>query len=544
MQVFFRLLVLIGLVSAAVTAHADYRLHYKVQGEVRELLNITPHIQSESVGEKKLLRKIPYYIHNTDPKVQNIWYEEYAVSKNEVSASMLAKFQSLTADVEFQSTEVRVLVAQGPKENRINLTILGDGYTLAEKERFFADSERTVRGLFDGQTFQSYLPLFNIYAVFVASAESGIGDGRSKNTAFRLYRTPAGSKRAIMPGDQRALEAALRLAPATDYPIVIANDDYYGGLGGRYAISTRSEKTGLIVLRHELGHNFGEVGEEYDNGQVYMGANASSSSRVPWGHWVQGQTPVHEAKLMSGDYVWKNLGQGAYRANFTIPALIEKMLFILSSVGWETANDVEVKLNDQKLNYEGVFHDDRSFFNVEPQAVVPGQRYQLSIEEKVADGNNVLGFALAYGLPATYDMTPNVVGAFASYDTNGRKSYRPTHGSCLMRNMEVDNFCVVDQENMWVKFLNRVRLIDTVKKTINPTNNLPEVVLQTQNLPGLSVRWFAVNGSQENEIISARDQHRLAPVQGVQKVRVRVEYRTPEVRKYNSRFDDSAEIAL
>jgi hypothetical protein len=123
---------------------------------------------------------------------------------------------------------------------------------------------------------------FNVYAVFVPSKVSGIGDGSPKDTAFRLYRDPAGSKRGIMPGNESALVRAMNMAPATDYPIVLANDDYYGGLGGRWAISTRSRATGLMVLRHELGHNFGEVGEEYDNGYVYRGANASRSIRVPW----------------------------------------------------------------------------------------------------------------------------------------------------------------------------------------------------------------------------------------------------------------------
>jgi hypothetical protein len=218
------------------------------------------------------------------------------------------------------------------------------------------------------------------------------------------------------------------------------------------------------------------------------------------------------------------------------------MIFVLSSVGWDTENDVEVKLNGGPLKYEGVFHDDRSFFNVEPQNVVSGQRYELSIEEKIKDNDNVLGFALAYGLPANYDTTPDKVGAFASYNNMGMKSYRPTHASCLMRSMEVENFCVVDQENMWVKFLNRVKLIDSLK--IETANGQREAVLQVQNLPGLSVKWFAVNGAQETEIAEARNQMRLATTRLSGTVKVKVEYRTPEVRKYTAKFNDSATIGL
>lgn len=42
-----------------------------------------------------------------------------------------------------------------------------------------------------------------------------------------------------------------------DYPSLIGNDNYYGGLGGEFVISTKSNRTGTVVLRHEMGHNFG-----------------------------------------------------------------------------------------------------------------------------------------------------------------------------------------------------------------------------------------------------------------------------------------------
>ena len=41
----------------------------------------------------------------------------------------------------------------------------------------------------------------------------------------------------------------------------VRSEQRYGGLGGRYAITTRSKNSGSMVLRHELGHNFGNVGE-------------------------------------------------------------------------------------------------------------------------------------------------------------------------------------------------------------------------------------------------------------------------------------------
>jgi hypothetical protein len=59
----------------------------------------------------------------------------------------------------------------------------------------------------------------------------------------------------------------------SDFPTLIGNDDYYGGLGGEFTISTRSLTSGTIVLRHELGHNL-----------IYVGEGARMSIALPTRH--------------------------------------------------------------------------------------------------------------------------------------------------------------------------------------------------------------------------------------------------------------------
>ena len=55
-------------------------------------------------------------------------------------------------------------------------------------------------------------------------------------------------------------------------------------------------------------------------------------------------------------------------------------------------------------------------------------------------------------------------GDFATFDEFGSKvGYRPTHESCLMRDMLSQQFCSVDRENMWHQFLNHISLIDGVR---------------------------------------------------------------------------------
>ncbi|MBL7716820.1 MAG: hypothetical protein JNL01_15245 [Bdellovibrionales bacterium] len=432
-------------------------------------------------------------------------------------------------------SEFRPILVQGPEANRICLTITGDGYTESERERFFQDAARITDGLFKGRTFSSYLPLFNVYAVFVPSTESGITDLTKKNTAFGLTRFPAGSKRAIYPENEQAIEDALTLAPKTDYPIVLANDEFYGGLGGRYAITTRSVESGLIVLRHELGHNFGEVGEEYDNGG-YFGANTTDQPAAPaWKHWIdpaKKSAPewTNESIFLSGNYVWQNLSGGSVLATFDFPAAdpvhgAYGLSAQVSGVGWGTPGDVSFLVDGTAMPLIGVSTDDRSFYVVALDRTLAPGPHTMEVRENAHDGNNVLAFALLYAYPGNYDFGTGV-GAYSTYAGPVKPSaYRPTHDGCLMRDMLKDYFCAVDQENMWKNFLDQVRLIDGVKTDATGVSRV-----ETQKLPGLKVRWFQKN--------TAGTQIEVASVTGPGDYVVEVSFQTSEVRAPTSRFVD------
>lgn len=168
--------------------------------------------------------------------------------------------------------EVIPFIVSGNQSNRIDVVFMGDGYLASERQQFIDDMTRLIDDMFEGVTFKSYLPVFNIWGIFVASNESGIGYNGYKDTAFRLYRQ-AGQLRAIFTGNAQFARQVCTLTGLSgcDYPSLIANDDFYGGLGGEFVISTKSNRTGTIVLRHEMGHNFIDVGEEYDGGSAYFG---------------------------------------------------------------------------------------------------------------------------------------------------------------------------------------------------------------------------------------------------------------------------------
>ncbi|MBS1959773.1 MAG: hypothetical protein JST80_09900 [Bdellovibrionales bacterium] len=516
---------------------ASYKVGYITSRAGARVVSVNPSLAKVAAKQKIRLRYFPRFLAE-DMKPSPEIYQEYLINDADATPEMLNMYRASRAMKMHASDDVRAIVEQGPKENRINLTIVGDGYTAAEKEKFFADAKRTTDNLFTGSTFASYLPLFNVYAVFVASAESGIGDGSPKNTALKLYRTPKGSKRAIMCGNSSAADRAIAMAPATDYPILLANDNFYGGLGGQYAISTSSVKSGMIVLRHELGHNFGDVGEEYDGGQVYSGANYSRTPNVPWAHWApNGGIKAYDAQSLGGEYSWKNLSTGGVSANFAVPSGDFNVLVDMSSVGWETADDVISAIDGQTIQHPGPFSNDREFFQLGPKPMAPGS-HKLTFTENKHDGDNVLAFYRLYAYPTTYNFTKDNVGAFVSFsEGNNKVGYRPTHDSCLMRDMTTPKFCVVDKENMWQRFLARMSLIDDVKVGMNRNSRGKMVQLVTPKLQGLSANWYKVEAGKETELTDYQNKFSWEVPAGMTgRIRVRVKYVTPEVRKYSDKF--------
>lgn len=546
-----RLLTISLILSVVSPAQAAWKVTQTKVGTEIEIHSVD--WVNRKIDQRKIqIRQLPEKLDEGVLSTTNQIYEEIIFQKDALPRHYRNWKQTRVLSVEkgWAGSEVRQLVQQGPDKNRIVLTIVGDGYTVSEKNKFFQDAQRITDDLFQEVTFSSYLPLFNVYAVFVPSNDSGISDRVRKDTALGLYRTPVGSKRAIMYRDSTAIERALDLAPASaDYPILIANDDFYGGLGGRYAITTRSLESGSMVLRHELGHNFGNVGEEYDNGFVYQGANHSSSSDVPWAHWINQGRGVFHAKQLAGAYVWKDLNTGSALVRFQVPtqtnfAQGDRLHLKISTVGWETPEDVHVLLDGVQLDLQGkgLFTKDRSFFNwTLSQSLAPGD-HLLEVRQNRADGDNVLAFANVYLYPAEYDEQVGRVAAFRNfYSPNRPAGYRPTENTCLMRNMRSKTFCTVDYENMWVRFLNQVDLLDSLEVK----RNQQIVQLSAPNLDGLEVRWFKVNGNQKHELEAFRNLRELNTKElSSGSYRVELRFRTPEVRKYNSRFEDSAEFSL
>ena len=205
---------------------------------------------------------------------------------------------------------VHELIINGKPENRVDLVILGDGYTEAEAEKFIGDCRHVIGALFAVEPFASMRDRFNVRAVHVPSAESGVDEPRKeifRDTAFGLSFNTFGSERYCLTEDVWAIHDAASSIPH-DAILLMANSSRYGGgaIFNLYTAFVSDNEYDDYLCVHEFGHGFAGLADEYFSSQVSYNEfyprgvepwepNITAlldASRLKWGDLVEPGTPV------------------------------------------------------------------------------------------------------------------------------------------------------------------------------------------------------------------------------------------------------------
>lgn len=151
--------------------------------------------------------------------------------------------------------------------DRIRVAVLGEGYTAEEMGLFRQDAAAFADALFSHKPFSDMQDRFEIIAVDVPSAESGVSvpyKGIWKDTAFSSHFSTFYSDRYLTIPSIYAMHDALNGINA-DHIVVLANVDTYGGGGiyNSYTLTSAHHDTFRPVAVHEFGHAFGGLADEY-----------------------------------------------------------------------------------------------------------------------------------------------------------------------------------------------------------------------------------------------------------------------------------------
>lgn len=244
---------------------------------------------------------------------------------------------------------VEVIWESGPPERRIDVSVMGDGFTIDMSDQFMEKkwADLCLEVLWNEKVFEEYKGYFNYYFVRLASLEEGVDPGLSPEELKKAQERNLRRRRAINhkldystaldckaagPGGQvmadptlvyKWLDAAAKDVPgcADDrFVIAFARFGILGMGGGGIANVGRPDKS---ITVHEFGHAFSRLLDEYAInpeapqgmfGRAIMAANAYASGpepkpeEVPWAHLLRKKVKgvgIYEGGATFVKGVWK-----------------------------------------------------------------------------------------------------------------------------------------------------------------------------------------------------------------------------------------------
>jgi hypothetical protein len=177
------------------------------------------------------------------------------------------------------------VLENGPAAEKVDLLVMGEGYTDAELPKFQSDLKRLLGKLFDTEPFKSRKRDFNVRALQLPASKSGVHRPRTRDdrrTALSTEYNIFDSERYVLTLDNRALRDAASSAPY-DFLEILVNEKQYGGGGIFMDQATAAVDTGFAeyVFVHEFGHHFAGLADEYYTSDVAYATGAAEHSE-PW----------------------------------------------------------------------------------------------------------------------------------------------------------------------------------------------------------------------------------------------------------------------
>jgi hypothetical protein len=288
----------------------------------------------------------------------------------------------------------------GPTSEKVDILVIGEGYTAGEIPKFHRDVTRLLPALFDEEPFKGRRGDFNVRALDLPSAESGVN--RPNAGVFR--RTPLSaeynifdSERYVLTLDNRALRDAASAAPY-EFIEILVNDKTYGGGGIFNDQATASVDSAFspYVFVHEFGHHFAALADEYYTSDVAYTTGATAKPEP----WEPNLTALHDPATLK----WKDL----VTAGTPLPTPWDKAEFEKHTAGVQQRRREIRARNAPESEMDALFREQRDW----------DTKFLSSMKHSGA------------------------VGAFEGAGYEARGLYRP-QADCIMFSRDKVGFCAV-----------------------------------------------------------------------------------------------------
>ena len=262
--------------------------------------------------------------------------------------------------IESTAEPVTTLIDNGDPMQRIDVVVLGDGFTASEMDAFRVHATEMADGLLADPSLRNYAPFFNVHTIEVVSNESGADHPElesDKDTALGAAYGCAGVKWLICIDHvavREVLDRSVELA-ARDIVLILVNDTAYGGSGGQFFVSSLSGSP-VETMLHELGHSFAALADEYED----EGLCRPNDQEPPWPNvtrhtnreeikwnvgggpptgWIEGPTDVPTTTTAPGEV---GLYEGAFYCADGVyrPTYASKMRSLYRP--WDAVNEEQI----------------------------------------------------------------------------------------------------------------------------------------------------------------------------------------------------------
>lgn len=225
-------------------------------------------------------------------------------------------------DMSWGSPKFETIINNGNPHKRLDIAIIGDGYTSSQQAQFRQDVNKIIDAFRNTEPIQTYFNHFNFHRINVFSAESGTDDSYAtppitRKTALDTGFSPVegiiqGSgvraRRLVGPSAWVMSVATLSGAP-WDYIIVVVNYPVYGGASDPLmlvAYTSNGPTNFPQIAVHEAGHSIAKLMDEYTGDlpdidfvqgwtlpSILPWPNVDTNGANPkWRPWISAGTPL------------------------------------------------------------------------------------------------------------------------------------------------------------------------------------------------------------------------------------------------------------
>lgn len=201
----------------------------------------------------------------------------------------------------------------GDPATKVDLLLLGDGYTARESRKFVGDARRLLDVLFATSPFKEHRKDFNVWGLCPPAHYSGISrpsTGIYHDSPVGATYDAFGSERYVLTFDNHALRKVAQFAPY-EFIEILANNRTYGGGGifNLYSTVAVDNAFANYVFVHEFGHHFAGLADEYYTSDVAYNPNADRVE--PWEPNVSALRAITDVPFIAGDLrpllKWKDM---------------------------------------------------------------------------------------------------------------------------------------------------------------------------------------------------------------------------------------------